>query len=92
MMIVDKAFENALAIYCKDSIDRWEKTTAMVPGKTIEEIKDQYGILVEDIHAIEAGHVPMHRYKDSAGRGGNVILVLAGRETNLGAMQVSRST
>ncbi|KAI8536648.1 hypothetical protein RHMOL_Rhmol10G0273600 [Rhododendron molle] len=64
----------------------------MVPGKTIEEIKDHYGILGEDIHAMEAGHVHLPHYKGSASRGGNVILVLAGRETNLGAMQVSRST
>ncbi|KAF7130449.1 hypothetical protein RHSIM_Rhsim10G0187000 [Rhododendron simsii] len=67
----DKAFENALAIYCKDSINRWEKIAAKVPGKTIEEIKDHYGILVEDIHAIEAGHVPLPHYKDSVSCGGD---------------------
>ncbi|KAG5529858.1 hypothetical protein RHGRI_030286 [Rhododendron griersonianum] len=67
----DKAFENALAIYCKGSINRWEKIAAMVPGKTIKEIKDHYAILVEDIHAIEAGHVPLPRYKDSMSRGGD---------------------
>ncbi|KAH7846511.1 hypothetical protein Vadar_014794 [Vaccinium darrowii] len=64
----DKAFENALAIYCEDSIDRWEKIAAMVPGKTIEEIKQHYLILVEDISAIEAGYVPLPCYKDSASR------------------------
>ncbi|KAL7192762.1 hypothetical protein ACSBR2_024559 [Camellia fascicularis] len=67
----DKAFENALAIYSEDSSDRWEKIAAMVPGKTIEEIKHHYQILVEDINAIESGYVPLPRYVDSTSRGGN---------------------
>ncbi|CAL5326638.1 unnamed protein product [Camellia sinensis] len=67
----DKAFENALAIYSEDSSDRWEKIAAMVPGKTIEEIKHHYQILVEDINAIESGYVPLPHYVDSTSRGGN---------------------
>ncbi|GFY87761.1 duplicated homeodomain-like superfamily protein [Actinidia rufa] len=62
----DKAFENALAIVSEDSSDQWEKVAAMVPGKTVEEIKHHYVILVEDIDAIESGCVPLPCYKDSA--------------------------
>ncbi|KAL7231126.1 hypothetical protein ACSBR2_009402 [Camellia fascicularis] len=67
----DKAFENALAIFSEDSSDRWEKVAAMVPGKTVEEIKHHYEILVEDINAIEADLVPLPHYKDSASRAGD---------------------
>lgn len=58
----DMAFENALAIYPEDSVDRWEKIVADVPGKTLEEIKLHYELLVEDVREIEAGHVPLPSY------------------------------
>ncbi|XP_057500746.1 transcription factor SRM1-like isoform X2 [Actinidia eriantha] len=61
----DKAFENALAIYSEDSVDRWEKIAAMVPGKSVEEIKNHYVILLEDINAIESGSVPLPHYVPS---------------------------
>ncbi|GMP26801.1 hypothetical protein CsSME_00003088 [Camellia sinensis var. sinensis] len=67
----DKAFENALAIFSEESSDRWEKVAAMVPGKTVEEIKHHYEILVEDINAIESDLVPLPHYKDSASRAGD---------------------
>ncbi|KAI8031349.1 Transcription factor SRM1 [Camellia lanceoleosa] len=67
----DKAFENALAIFSEESGDRWEKVAAMVPGKTVEEIKHHYEILVEDINAIESDLVPLPHYKDSASRAGD---------------------
>ncbi|PQP98364.1 transcription factor SRM1 [Prunus yedoensis var. nudiflora] len=62
----DKAFENALATYPEDSSDRWEKITADVPGKTIEEIKHHYELLVDDINQIEAGFVPLPCYNSSS--------------------------
>ncbi|KAB5548049.1 hypothetical protein DKX38_011455 [Salix brachista] len=61
----DKAFENALATYPEDSSDRWEKIAADVPGKTLEEIKHHYELLVEDISQIEAGCVPLPCYSSS---------------------------
>ncbi|CAL5365935.1 unnamed protein product [Camellia sinensis] len=67
----DKAFENALAIISEESSDRWEKVAAMVPGKTVEEIKHHYEILVEDINAIESDLVPLPHYKDSTSRAGD---------------------
>ncbi|KAJ6288944.1 hypothetical protein OIU76_024844 [Salix suchowensis] len=61
----DKAFENALATYPEDTSDRWEKIAADVPGKTLEEIKHHYELLVEDISQIEAGCVPLPCYSSS---------------------------
>ncbi|KAF6150729.1 hypothetical protein GIB67_020812 [Kingdonia uniflora] len=58
----DKAFENALAVFTADSAEWWEKIAAKVPGKSIEEIKHHYELLVEDIEAIESGKVPLPCY------------------------------
>ncbi|KAF5749850.1 transcription factor DIVARICATA [Tripterygium wilfordii] len=63
---LDKAFENALATHPEDSSDRWEKIAADVPGKTLEEIKEHYELLVEDINQIEAGCVPLPNYTSSS--------------------------
>ncbi|GMI88408.1 hypothetical protein like AT5G08520 [Hibiscus trionum] len=65
----DKAFENALAIYPEDSSDRWEKIAAAVPGKTLEEIKAHYELLVEDINQIESGCVPLPPYDSDCSAG-----------------------
>ncbi|PON52709.1 GAMYB transcription factor [Trema orientale] len=62
----DKAFENALATYPEDSSDRWEKIAADVPGKTVEEIKHHYDLLVDDINLIESGCVPLPSYNSSS--------------------------
>ncbi|GLT87140.1 hypothetical protein SLE2022_052390 [Rubroshorea leprosula] len=63
----DKAFETALANYPEDSSDRWEKIAADVPGKTPEEIKQHYDLLVEDVNQIESGCVPLPSYNSSEG-------------------------
>ena len=60
----DKAFENALAIYLDDS-NLWEKIAAVVPGRTVEDIKMHYEVLVADVNAIELGLVPFPHYVDS---------------------------
>ncbi|CDP01717.1 unnamed protein product [Coffea canephora] len=60
----DQAFENALAIYSYDS-NLWEKIVAAVPGRTVEEIKIHYEVLVADVNAIELGLVPLPHYADS---------------------------
>uniref|UniRef100_A0A803LZS1 Uncharacterized protein n=1 Tax=Chenopodium quinoa TaxID=63459 RepID=A0A803LZS1_CHEQI len=52
----EKAFENAIATHSIDkSNEEWDKVASMVPTKTIEEIKQHYEFLVEDVGAIEAG-------------------------------------
>lgn len=62
----DKAFENALAIHPEDAPDRWEKVAADVPGKTLEEIKHHYELLVDDVNQIESGCVPLPSYNSSS--------------------------
>ncbi|CAK9156344.1 unnamed protein product [Ilex paraguariensis] len=62
----DKAFEIALATYSEDSLDRWDKIAEDVPGKSLEEIKDHYELLVDDINRIESGCVPLPSYDTSS--------------------------
>ncbi|PHT32698.1 hypothetical protein CQW23_29035 [Capsicum baccatum] len=57
-------FENALAIYDKDTPDRWSNV-AKATGKTEEEVKLQYEKLVEDIKNIEADLIPLPNYKET---------------------------
>ncbi|KAL5099437.1 hypothetical protein RYX36_003764, partial [Vicia faba] len=59
----NKLFENALAIYDKETSDRWYNIAMFVGGTTTEvEIKKQYEILQEDIKNIESGKVPLPAY------------------------------
>ncbi|KAF7830987.1 transcription factor DIVARICATA-like [Senna tora] len=58
----NKRFESALAIYDKDTPDRWLKVAAMIPGKTVYDVIKQYKELVQDIGEIEAGRVPLPGY------------------------------
>ncbi|GLJ23198.1 hypothetical protein SUGI_0438260 [Cryptomeria japonica] len=44
----NKLFERAIAIYDKDTPDRWQKVAAMVDGKSPEEVKRHYEILKTD--------------------------------------------
>nr|XP_019706812.1 transcription factor RADIALIS [Elaeis guineensis] len=64
----NKLFEQALAKYDKDTPDRWLKVAQAVGGKTPEEVKRHYELLVEDIKHIEAGHVPFPNYRSSSSR------------------------
>ncbi|CAI9104526.1 OLC1v1003218C1 [Oldenlandia corymbosa var. corymbosa] len=55
----NKAFEKALAVYDKDTPDRWTNVAKAVGGnKTAEEVKRHYEILVADVKHIESGLVP----------------------------------
>ncbi|PPS14824.1 hypothetical protein GOBAR_AA05770 [Gossypium barbadense] len=63
----DKAFENALATYPEDTSYRWEKIAADVRGKTLEEIKQHYELLEDDVNRIESGCVPLPAYSSSEG-------------------------
>ncbi|TKY57715.1 RADIALIS 1 [Spatholobus suberectus] len=62
----NKKFENALAIYDKDTPDRWQNLARAVGGKTVEEVKRHYEMLVEDLKQIEEGHVPLPNYRNAA--------------------------
>ncbi|XP_041009148.1 protein RADIALIS-like 3 [Juglans microcarpa x Juglans regia] len=59
----NKLFENALAIYCKETPDRWHNIAKVIGGTTEEEVKRQYEILLEDIKCIESGKVPFPNYR-----------------------------
>ena len=63
----NKAFERALAVYDKDTPDRWYNVAKAVGGKTPEEVKRRYEELVEDVKRIEAGRVPFPKYKTTQG-------------------------
>ncbi|KAK2981594.1 hypothetical protein RJ640_011124 [Escallonia rubra] len=54
----NKVFENSLAIYDKETPDRWHNIAKAVGGRTVEEIKIQYEILLHDVALIEADKVP----------------------------------
>ncbi|KAK8696208.1 hypothetical protein V6N13_001345 [Hibiscus sabdariffa] len=71
----NKLFENALAIYDKDTPDRWQKLARAVGDKTVEEVKLHYEILLEDIKQIESGNVPLPPYgkKPRGGKGYNYM-------------------
>ncbi|OIV89800.1 hypothetical protein TanjilG_30549 [Lupinus angustifolius] len=67
----NKKFESALAIFDKDTPDRWENVARAIGGKTIEEVKLHYENLVEDLKMIEEGHVPTPKYTKVAQGGCN---------------------
>ncbi|KAE8720668.1 Transcription factor RADIALIS [Hibiscus syriacus] len=63
----NKLFEKALAQYDKDTPDRWRNVANAVGGKTVEEVKRHYEILVEDLKRIESGRIPIPNYKSNGG-------------------------
>ncbi|CAM8932514.1 unnamed protein product [Rhodiola kirilowii] len=69
----NKAFENALAVYDKETPDRWYNIARAVGGKTVDEVKMHYQNLLEDVKFIEAGKVPFPNYK-TTGMKGNTSL------------------
>ncbi|XP_073016964.1 protein RADIALIS-like 5 [Primulina eburnea] len=58
----NKQFEKALAAYDKDTPDRWQNI-ARVVGKSVDEVKRHYEILVEDLKHIESGNIPLPKYR-----------------------------
>ncbi|KAF9619490.1 hypothetical protein IFM89_007238 [Coptis chinensis] len=61
----NKMFEKALALHDKDTPDRWHDVAKAVDGKSAEEVKRQYEILIEDLKHIESGHVPFPNYRST---------------------------
>ncbi|KAH0686036.1 hypothetical protein KY285_018643 [Solanum tuberosum] len=58
----NKQFESAIAIYDEKTPDRWFKVAALIPGKSIIDVMNQYKALVSDVYDIEAGLVPNPGY------------------------------
>ncbi|KAG4993999.1 hypothetical protein JHK86_030826 [Glycine max] len=67
----NKLFEKALAKYDKDTPERWQNVAKAVGGKSADEVKRHYEILLEDLRHIESGRVPLPKYK-STGSSTNV--------------------
>lgn len=65
----NKLFERALALYDKDTPDRWQNIAKAVGGKSVEEVKRHYEILIEDVKRIESGPIPDYR---SGGSGSHI--------------------
>ncbi|KAI3702499.1 hypothetical protein L6452_28237 [Arctium lappa] len=64
----NKDFEEALAVFDKDTPDRWHNIAKAVGGKTAEEVKRHYEILLEDLKIIESGQVPFPDYTTATKR------------------------
>ncbi|KAJ9550252.1 hypothetical protein OSB04_014297 [Centaurea solstitialis] len=61
----NKDFEDALAVFDKDTPDRWHNIAKAVGGKTVEEVKRHYEILLRDLKIIESGQVPFPDYTNT---------------------------
>ena len=61
----NKLFENALAVYDKDTPDRWHKVAEMIPGKTVMDVVKQYKELEADVCDIEAGLISIPGYRST---------------------------
>ncbi|KAF9620520.1 hypothetical protein IFM89_013141 [Coptis chinensis] len=60
----NKLFEHAIAMYDQNTPDRWYHVARVIGGgKSVEDIKKHYEILVEDIKKIEAGLIPLPDYE-----------------------------
>ncbi|KAI3783665.1 hypothetical protein L1987_42751 [Smallanthus sonchifolius] len=60
----DKQFEEALVMYPDDLIGRWQKIADAVPGKTAEQVRAHYEVLVHDLLQIDSGQVELPSYAD----------------------------
>ncbi|GJN15320.1 hypothetical protein PR202_gb02221 [Eleusine coracana subsp. coracana] len=59
----NKQFECALAVYDKDTPERWHNVARYMGGaKSPEEVRRHFEQLVVDVAEIEAGHVPFPCY------------------------------
>ncbi|ONH90903.1 hypothetical protein PRUPE_8G082500 [Prunus persica] len=63
----NKDFGNALAVFDKDTANRWDNVAKDIGEKTQrksrKEVKKHYEILVEDIMLIEPRQVPMPNFR-----------------------------
>lgn len=64
----NKAFEDALARYDRDTPDRWEMVAKLI-GKTVVDVMTHYKELENDVIFIEAGLVPFPQYYNSSSGG-----------------------
>lgn len=60
----DKQFEMALATFDKETPDRWQNIARAV-GKSTEEVRRHYELLLKDVNDIESGRYPQPRYRNT---------------------------
>ncbi|TXG52210.1 hypothetical protein EZV62_021379 [Acer yangbiense] len=73
----NKMFERALAVYDKETPERWQNVARFVGGgKSADEVKRHYDRLVQDLLYIESGQFPLPNYKST---GTNCLGVADGR-------------
>ncbi|KAL0423512.1 UNVERIFIED_CONTAM: Transcription factor DIVARICATA [Sesamum radiatum] len=60
----NKLFENALAEIDPSSPAFFEHVASRVPWKSIQEVRNHYQALVEDVEMIESGHFPLPNYQN----------------------------
>ncbi|XP_078178579.1 transcription factor DIVARICATA-like [Carex rostrata] len=65
----NKAFEDALARYDRETPNRWEKVALLIPGKTAGDVAAHYKELESDVSYIEMGLVPFPQYYNSSSGG-----------------------
>lgn len=58
----NKQFEEALAVYDKDTPQRWHNIARAVNGKSAEDVRRHYEALEKDIIKIETDQVPIPNY------------------------------
>lgn len=58
----NKLFEKALAVHGEHSENRWEKVAKHIIGKTAEDARRHYDVLVEDVDDIEADRILLPKY------------------------------
>ncbi|KAG0519372.1 hypothetical protein BDA96_09G258700 [Sorghum bicolor] len=59
----NKQFECALAVYDRETPDRWHNIARYMGGtKSADEVRRHFEQLVHDVTQIEAGRVPFPRY------------------------------
>lgn len=62
----NKLFEQALAVYDRDTPDRWQNVARAV-GKPVDEVKRQYELLERDVRHIESGNVTFPYGRSNSG-------------------------
>jgi len=63
----ENTFEDALAKFLDEEPGEqlWKKITALLPGKTLEQVQARYTKLEEDIGRIDSGETPLPNYGES---------------------------
>ncbi|CAK9315897.1 unnamed protein product [Citrullus colocynthis] len=64
----NKLFEKALALYDKETPERWQNIAMAVGEKSADEVKRHYEVLLEDLRRIESGRVPIPNYRGGGNR------------------------